>query len=321
MKQRILILDFGSQYTQLIARRIRELNVYSEIVPYNKIPVIDASVRGVILSGSPFSCTEENALKPNLSAIIGNVPLLGICYGAQYLAHSFGGTVAKSAKREYGKASLNLGETTDRFLKNVTNHTQIWMSHGDSILGLSEHFEVLAATDSIPVAAFRSKKSHFEAPVYGIQFHPEVTHSLEGITFISYFVLDICGCAGDWTPSAFAQSSIENLQNQLGSDKVLLGLSGGVDSSVAAMLLHQAIGKNLFCFFIDNGLLRKGEYEEVLQSYQGLGLNVVGIDAKDRFYDELAGKSDPEQKRKTIGRVFIEVFEEEAKKLVVSQAL
>ncbi len=315
MKQRILILDFGSQYTQLIARRIRELNVYSEIVPYNKIPAIDGSICGVILSGSPFSCTDSNALIPDLSDILGQIPLLGICYGAQYLAHALGGKVARSEKREYGKATLKLAQKDDVFLENIPDNSQIWMSHGDSILSLPEGFEVLATTASIPVAAFRAENGKYDAPVYAIQFHPEVTHSLDGMALISNFVNKICGCTGDWTPAAFAESSIAELRTQIGDDNVLLGLSGGVDSSVAALLLHRAIGKKLFCFFIDNGLLRKNEYQEVLDSYQGLGLNVVGIDAKQRFYDELAGKTDPEQKRKTIGRVFIEVFEEEAKKL------
>ncbi len=315
MKQRILILDFGSQYTQLIARRIRELNVYSEIVPYNKIPAIDASICGVILSGSPFSCTDSNALIPDLAPILGKLPLLGICYGAQYLAHALGGKVARSEKREYGKTLLKRTATDDVFLENIPENSQIWMSHGDSILSLPEGFEILATTESIPVAAFRAAEGKYNAPVYAIQFHPEVTHSLDGMALISNFVNKICGCTGDWTPTAFAENSIAELQAKIGNDNVLLGLSGGVDSSVAALLLHRAIGKNLFCFFIDNGLLRKNEYQEVLDSYQGLGLNVVGIDAKQRFYTELAGKTDPEQKRKTIGRVFIEVFEEEAKKL------
>jgi GMP synthase (glutamine-hydrolysing) len=319
MKQRILILDFGSQYTQLIARRVRELNVYSEIVPYNKLPLIDGvlaeTFKGVILSGSPFSCTDAYALHPDLSAILGKIPLLGICYGAQYLAYTLGGRVAKSEKREYGKASLQLMDKTDLLLQNIPNHSQIWMSHGDSILSLPDTFEPLASTESIPIAAFRAKQHVYDAPVYAIQFHPEVTHSLDGMTLISNFVKTICGCTGDWSPGAFAENAVHNLRAQLGSDNVLLGLSGGVDSSVAAMLLHRAIGNNLYCFFIDNGLLRKGEYEEVLDSYKGLGLNVVGIDAKQRFYSELAGQTDPEQKRKTIGRVFIEVFEGEAKKL------
>ncbi|MEY4926559.1 MAG: hypothetical protein RI894_995 [Bacteroidota bacterium] len=315
MKQRILILDFGSQYTQLIARRIRELNVYSEILPYNKIPAIDETIKGVILSGSPFSCTDANALHPDLTDILGKVPLLGICYGAQYLAHTLGGKVARSEKREYGKASLELAEKTDALLQNIPNHAQIWMSHGDSILALPDDFEVLASTESIPIAAFRAKKGAYHAPVYAIQFHPEVTHSLDGMTLLSNFVTSICGCEGDWTPGAFAENSVQNLREQIGNDEVLLGLSGGVDSSVAALLLHRAVGKRLYCFFIDNGLLRKNEYREVLDSYKGLGLNVVGIDAKQRFYTELAGQTDPEKKRKTIGRVFIEVFEEEAKKL------
>jgi GMP synthase (glutamine-hydrolysing) len=315
MQQKILILDFGSQYTQLIARRVRELNIYSEIVPYNKVPMLDASVKGVILSGSPFSCTEPNALHPDLSAILGKIPLLGICYGAQYLAHNLGGVVAQSEKREYGKAELLIANSNDALLKNVPNASQIWMSHGDSIMQLPDSMELLASTDSIPVAAFRAKVDAYNAPVYGIQFHPEVTHSLDGKTFLYNFVVNICGCAATWTPTAFVDNCVSELQQQIGDEKVLLGLSGGVDSSVAAMLLHRAIGKNLYCFFIDNGLLRHNEYDEVLQSYAGLGLNVVGVDAKDRFYAALAGISDPELKRKAIGRVFIEVFEAEAKQM------
>jgi GMP synthase (glutamine-hydrolysing) len=317
MQQKILILDFGSQYTQLIARRVRELNVYCEIVPYNKANVLDASVKGVILSGSPFSCTDANALHPDLEPILGKYPLLGICYGAQYLAHHLGGRVARSEKREYGKAALQpLENTDDVFLKDISAASQVWMSHGDSIVALPDTMEVLATTDSIPVAAFCAKKDVYDAPVYGIQFHPEVTHSLEGSLVFRNFVLAVCGCAPNWTPQAFVENSVAAIQKQVGNDKVLLGLSGGVDSSVAAMLLHKAIGDRLHCFFIDNGLLRKNEYEEVLESYKGLGLNVIGVDAKAQFYTELEGQTDPEAKRKTIGRVFVEVFEAESKKLV-----
>lgn len=314
MKSKILILDFGSQYTQLIARRVRELQVYCEIVPYNKIPELDDSIKGVILSGSPFSVTSEKALHIKLDQLVGQRPLLGICYGAQYLAQQYGGKVRPSAKREYGKASLT-SVKPDVFMENIENGAQVWMSHGDSILELPDQFELLASTESIPVAAFKAKDDAFAAPVYGIQFHPEVTHSLDGKTLLGNFVLNIAGCEGDWTADSFVGSTVSDLQSKIGTEKVLLGLSGGVDSSVAAMLLHRAIGENLYCFFIDNGLLRKDEYEEVLESYHGMGLNVVGVDAKAAFYEALADVTDPEQKRKAIGRVFIEVFEAEANKL------
>ncbi|MFT5802930.1 MAG: GMP synthase (glutamine-hydrolyzing), partial [Nonlabens sp.] len=312
MEEKVLILDFGSQYTQLIARRIRELNIYSEIVPYNKIPVLDDSIKAVILSGSPFSVTEEKALHPNLEKIINERPVLAICYGAQYIANYFGGKVERSEKREYGKAKLNVNGTNDPFLKEVSSSSQVWMSHGDTIMALPEQFEILAGTDDIPVAAFRSKAAAFIHPVYCIQFHPEVTHSLEGKLLLKNFCIDIAGCKGTWTPAAFAEETVAALKKQIGDEKVLMALSGGVDSTVAAMLLHRAVGKNLYCFFIDNGLLRKGEYEEVLASYEGMGLNIKGIDAKQKFWSELAGVSDPEKKRKIIGRLFIEAFDEQS---------
>ncbi len=315
MNEKILILDFGSQYTQLIARRTRELNVYSEIVPFNKIPEIDESIKAVILSGSPFSVLEENALQVELDKIIGKKPLLGICYGAQYLAHHYGGRVERSEKREYGKAHLGTPNFDDPFLKNISDNCQVWMSHGDSIMEVPEQFELLAGTDSIPVAVFKSKKESFDAPVYAIQFHPEVTHSLEGANILSNFLIDIAGCKGNWTPASFVEQTVQDLRKQIGDEKVLMAISGGVDSTVGAMLLHRAIGKNLACFFVDNGLLRKDEYQQVLDSYKGMGLNITGVDARHRFWDELAGVSDPEKKRKVIGRVFIEVFEEESKKL------
>lgn len=315
MNEKILILDFGSQYTQLIARRVRELNVYSEIVPYNKIPALDDSIRGVILSGSPFSVKDENALHPELEKLVGERPLLGVCYGAQYLANYYGGQVERSQKREYGKANLKAAHAEDPLLRDISVGSQIWMSHGDTITALPEQFELLAGTDSIEVAAFRSQSGAFSAPVYGLQFHPEVYHSLEGSQLLRNFVLDIAGCTGSWTPASFAEETIEELRKKIGSDRVLLGLSGGVDSTVAAILLHRAIGKQLFCFFVDNGLLRKNEFEEVLASYQGMGLQVFGINAKDRFYREMEGEQDPEGKRKIIGRVFIDVFMEEAAKL------
>lgn len=315
MNEKVVILDFGSQYTQLIARRIRELNVYSEIVPYNKVLELDDSVKAVILSGSPFSVKDPNALHPNLEPIIGKKPVLGICYGAQYLAQHFGGTVSRSLKREYGKANLGKIHRQNPLLNGVEQGSQVWMSHGDTIQELPEQFELLASTADVEVAAYASKENAFDQPVYCIQFHPEVYHSLDGKELLKNFVIDIAGCSGSWTPAAFADDTVARLQEQIGDERVLLGLSGGVDSSVAAMLLHRAIGDRLFCFFIDNGLLRKGEFEEVQESYAGMGLNVTAIDAKHEFYSELAGESDPEGKRKIIGRVFIEVFEREAKKL------
>ncbi|NBC06629.1 MAG: glutamine-hydrolyzing GMP synthase [Bacteroidetes bacterium] len=316
MNEKILILDFGSQYTQLIARRIRELYVYSEIVPFNKIPELDDGIKGVILSGSPFSVKDENALHTDLSKVIGKRPVLGICYGAQYIAQSYGGKVERSLKREYGKANLSrLYKEEDPFLKVIPEDSQVWMSHGDTIMEVPEQFEVLAGTAHIDVAAYRSKRGAFEQPVYGIQFHPEVSHSLDGMNFLRNFVKDIAGCHSEWTPAAFVEETVAELKQQIGEDHVLMGLSGGVDSTVAASLLHEAIGDNLVCIFVDNGLLRKDEYEEVLHSYKDMGLRVVGVDAKEAFYSELQGISDPEEKRKVIGRVFIETFEREALKL------
>jgi GMP synthase (glutamine-hydrolysing) len=313
MTEKILILDFGSQYTQLIARRIREFNVYSEIVPYNKVPALDDSYKGIILSGSPFSVTDAQALHPDLEKLIGRLPVLAICYGAQYIAQYFGGEVLRSEKREYGKAQLQVIRSEDALFSGVAEHSQVWMSHGDTIAQIPAQFERIAGTDSIEVAAFRSKTDAFAAPVYCLQFHPEVTHSLDGALLLKNFVLGLAGCRGDWTPASFVEHTVEDLRAQIGEDHVLMGLSGGVDSSVAAMLLHRAIGKQLVCFFVDNGLLRKNEFSEVLQSYEGMGLRVVGVDARARFYEALKGKSNPEEKRKTIGRLFVEVFEEEGR--------
>ena len=315
MEEKIVILDFGSQYTQLIARRIRELNIYSEIVPYNKVPQLDDSVKAVIFSGSPFSVTDENALQPAMEQIIGKKPVLGICYGAQYIANFYGGKVQRSQKREYGKASLLKMNGEDPFLNDIPQNSQIWMSHADTITEIPQGFKLLAGTDSIPVAAFKSADGHFEEPVYCIQFHPEVTHSLDGKKLLQNFVENIAGCKANWTPASFVEHTVAQLKQQIGTDKVLMALSGGVDSTVGASLLHKAIGDQLYCFFVDNGLLRKGEYEEVLASYQGMGLNIKGVDAKHRFWNELKGEIDPEGKRKIIGRVFIEVFQEEAAKL------
>ncbi|MEO1516455.1 MAG: glutamine-hydrolyzing GMP synthase [Bacteroidota bacterium] len=314
MNEKILILDFGSQYTQLIARRIRELNVYSEIVPYNKYPENDEDIQAVILSGSPFSVTDERALQVELKPFIGRKPVLGICYGAQYIADQYGGQVMASSKREYGKAQLEV-KSEDPFLADMSGQSQVWMSHGDTIVEIPKGFELLAGTQSIKVAAFKAAEETFAAPVYCIQFHPEVTHSLDGKTLLRNFVIHIAGCTPNWTPASFVEYTIEELRQKVGTEKVLMGLSGGVDSSVGAELLHRAIGDRLFCFFIDNGLLRKGEFEEVLESYQTMGLNIVGIDARERFWEALKGESDPEKKRKIIGRVFVEVFQEEAEKL------
>lgn len=313
MNEKIAILDFGSQYTQLIARRVRELNIYSEIVPFNKLPSLDDSVKAIILSGSPFSVKDDNALHPELEQFIGKKPILAVCYGAQYIANHFGGQVERSQKREYGKANLSNIQQADPLFREVAVDSQVWMSHGDTIMQLPEGFELLAKTESINVAAFKSSNGKFDAPVYCLQFHPEVTHSLDGAKILRNFLRDIAGCEGEWTPASFVEDTVASLKAQVGDEHVLMGLSGGVDSTVAATLLSKAIGDQLICFFVDNGLLRKGEFEEVLASYQGMGLNVVGIDAKDQFYQELKGVSDPEKKRKIIGRVFIEVFQDAAK--------
>lgn len=310
--EKILILDFGSQYTQLIARRVREMNVYCEIMPFNKLPDLTPDVKGVILSGSPFSVKQADALRFDLDQVAGKRPLLGICYGAQLTADFYGGEVARSEKREYGKAYLAQHDTTDPFFAHTSQRSQVWMSHGDTILHLPEGFELLAGTESIPVAAFKASKSRFATPLYGIQFHPEVYHTLEGFQILKNFVLHICGCRGDWTPAHFVEGTIAALREQIGNDKVIMALSGGVDSTVAATLLHRAVGKQLFCFFVDNGLLRKNEFQDVLDSYQYMGLNIEGVDAKKRFYDALRGISKPEEKRKVIGRMFIEIFEEES---------
>lgn len=309
MQEQILILDFGSQYTQLIARRLRELNVYCEIHPYNKIPELNASIKGVILSGSPHSVREENPPKPDLSAIKGKLPLLGVCYGAQFLAHFYGGEVGKSNSREYGRAHLEIKDPKSRLLKDVANDSQVWMSHGDTILSIPSHYKITASTHDVKVAAYEIENED----TFCIQFHPEVYHTTEGTRLLRNFVFDVCKCSGNWTPNSFIDTTISELQSQLGSDKVILGLSGGVDSSVAAMLLHKAIGTHLHCIFVDNGLLRKNEFEQVLESYKHMGLNVKGVDAKEKFYKALDGVSDPEKKRKAIGKVFIDVFDEESK--------
>jgi GMP synthase (glutamine-hydrolysing) len=311
VQDKILILDFGSQYTQLIARRIREMNVYCEIFPFNHFPAPDKSVKGVILSGSPSSVRDKNAPIPDLDKIKGLIPLLGVCYGAQYLVHGFGGEVLPSNTREYGRANLIYLNSADPLFNGVPSGTQVWMSHGDTIARWPDNYEITGSTTDVKAGAFHIKGEL----TWGIQFHPEVYHTTEGKLILENFVSDICGCSRDWTPGSFAGTTISNLSEQLGNDKVILGLSGGVDSSVAASLLHKAIGRNLTCIFVDNGLLRKNEYNKVLESYLGLGLNVDGVDAGDRFLNALEGVSDPEQKRKIIGRMFIEVFEEEAHKV------
>jgi GMP synthase (glutamine-hydrolysing) len=310
MEQKVLIIDFGSQYTQLIARRLRELNVYSDIHPCTHLPELDASTKAVILSGSPYSVNDGLLPAIDLSIYRGKLPLLGVCYGAQYLASSNGGKVTASKIREYGRARITSIQD-DVLFKNIQKGSQVWMSHGDTITELPTHFKVLASTDDVHVAAFKVENE----PTYAIQFHPEVTHSEDGKTLLHNFVTHIAGLDQNWTPAHFIESSVADLKQQLREDKVIIGLSGGVDSSVAAVLLKQAIGDNLTGIFIDNGLLRKNEFEQVLHAYQNMGLNVIGVDASDQFLSALDGISDPETKRKTIGRVFIEVFDQEANKL------
>ena len=311
MQEKILILDFGSQYTQLIARRVRELNVYCEIHPFNRIPALDASVRGVILSGSPYSVRDKEAPRVDLSAIKGKLPLLGVCYGAQYLSHCYGGEVAPSATREYGRAMLSKTEGDNPLIRDLSERTQVWMSHGDTMVRIPESYRIIASTEDVPVAAFQIDGEQ----TWGIQFHPEVYHSTEGKQLLKHFVVDICGCRQDWTPASFVESTVAELREKIGPDKVLLGLSGGVDSSVAAMLLHRAVGRQLICIFVDMGLLRKDEFENVLKSYESMGLNVIGVRAGEKFLSDLKGVTDPERKRKIIGRDFIEVFDAEAQKL------
>lgn len=309
MTEKIIILDFGSQTTQLIARRIRELNTYCEIVPYNKFPKDDTTVKGVILSGSPFSVNDKDAFRADLSEIRNKLPLLGICYGAQYLAHTSEGKVEKGDSREYGRAHL-VTINKDILFDGIKEGSQVWMSHGDTITVLPSNFEIIASTEDVKAAAYKIEGEQ----TWGVQFHPEVYHSTDGTKILNNF-LNICGCKKDWTPASFVESTVAELKAKLGDDKVILALSGGVDSSVTAVLLNQAIGKNLTCIFVDHGLLRKGEFERVLKDYEHLGLNVIGVNAKDKFYSALAGVSDPEQKRKIIGKGFIDVFDEEAHKL------
>jgi GMP synthase (glutamine-hydrolysing) len=311
MQEKVLILDFGSQYTQLIARRVRELFIYCEIHPYNNPPEEISTFKAVILSGSPFSVRSEDAPHPDLSEIKGKIPLLGVCYGAQYLAHFFGGKVSPSDTREYGRAHLSIVDQSAPFFKSVTEKSQVWMSHADTILNLPEGAVLLASTEDVKNAAFKIK----DEETYAIQFHPEVYHSTEGKQVLENFLVHIAGVKQDWTPDSFVESTIKELKEKLGEDKVILGLSGGVDSSVAAMLLHKAIGTHLNCIFVNNGLLRKNEFDEVLEQYAGMGLNVKGVDATDLFLDALEDVSDPETKRKIIGKTFIDVFDAEAQKV------
>ncbi len=311
MQQKIIILDFGSQTTQLIARRVRELNMYCEIVPYNKFPHGDESVIGVILSGSPFSVYDEKAFKADLSQIKGKLPLLGICYGAQFMAYTAGGTVEPAGSREYGRANLTFIDPESPLFKDIETGAQVWMSHGDTITSIPDDFKVVASTEKVHIAAYQSKS----LPLWGVQFHPEVFHSTCGLQLLRNFVVDICGGRQDWNADAFIETTVAQLREQLGNDKVVLGLSGGVDSSVAAVLLNKAIGKNLTCIFVDHGMLRKDEFKNVLRDYECLGLNVIGVDASKKFFSELAGVTDPERKRKIIGAGFIDVFDAEASKL------
>lgn len=311
MQETILVIDFGSQYTQLIARRVRELNVYCEIYPFNSIPEIDSNSKGVILSGSPFSVFDNKAPLIDLKKIRGKVPVLGVCFGAQYMASESGGDVLRSEIREYGRANLTRFSEENELLAGITKGTQVWMSHGDTILAPPDNFEVIASTGEVEVAGYHVKGEK----TYGIQFHPEVYHTEEGKVLLENFVIAICGCSQSWTPDVFVETTVAQLKEQLDGEKVVLGLSGGVDSSVAAVLLHKAIGDNLHCIFVDTGLLRKNEYEEVLDSYKDMGLNVKGVEAKVSFMKALQGISDPEKKRKAIGRAFIEVFDEEAHKI------
>ncbi len=340
MTEKILVLDFGSQYTQLIARAVREANVYCEIIPYHKTFEFEPGLKGIILSGSPFSVNDEKAPDANVQAFIKMVPVLGICYGAQLTAKRFGGRVEKSNKREYGRALLHR-QKNDVLLHDIMEKSQVWMSHADTILELPKGFELLATTETIPIAAFKKSGVESQAsgarngsttlnselktqnsgltthnfPLYGLQFHPEVYHSIEGKKILHNFLVNVCGCKQDWTPAHFITDTVTQLKEKIGDRKVVMALSGGVDSTVAATLIDRAIGKNLYGIFVDNGVLRKDEFETVLETYKKLGLNVTGIDAKQRFYNELAEKTDPEAKRKTIGRLFIEIFQEEAKKI------
>ena len=311
MQQKIIILDFGSQTTQLIGRRIRELDTFCEIVPYNKFPYDDPSVIGVILSGSPFSVYDQEAFKVDLSAIRGKYPILGICYGAQYMSYIYGGKVEPAGSREYGRANLDYIDKSNPLFKDFDDNSQVWMSHGDTITAIPDGFKTIASTHKVEYAAYQA----VDELLWGVQFHPEVFHSVQGTLLLKNFVVDICGSRQDWSPANFVEQTIAEIRKEVGDDHVILGLSGGVDSSVCAVLLNKAIGKNLTCIFVDHGMLRKNEFQEVLNDYKVLGLNVIGVDASERFFGDLAGVSDPEHKRKIIGRDFVGVVNAEAKKI------
>lgn len=311
MQEKIIILDYGSQTTQLIGRRLRELNVYCEILPYNQFPQNDPEVKGIILSGSPFSVNDAKAFKTDLAPLRGKYPILGICYGAQLIASTYGGKVESTETREYGRANLTRFEGDNLLLRGLRPDSQVWMSHGDTITAVPEGFRTIASTAEVACAAYQAEGE----PLWGVQFHPEVYHTTEGMQLLKNFVVTTCGCSQNWTPDSYVETTVEALKQQLGDDKVVLGLSGGVDSSVAAVLLNRAIGKNLTCIFVDHGMMRKNEFHEVMRDYESLGLNVIGVDAGEKFLSELAGITDPEKKRKVIGKGFIDVFEAEAKKL------
>jgi GMP synthase (glutamine-hydrolysing) len=313
--EKILILDFGSQYTQLIARRVRELNIFCEVYPFQHFPPPDESVKGIILSGSPFSVYDANHPDVDLKQLLGKLPVLGVCYGAQLIAKNLGGEVERSNTREYGRAILHVLNPEDALLKDVTDNSQVWMSHGDTIAKIPGQFELIANSSNIEVAAFRSINGSFGKPVYCFQFHPEVVHTMEGMKMLYNFCVNVCGCRQDWTPASFIEDSVKTIREKVGDNHVMLALSGGVDSTVSASLLHRAIGKNLFCFFINNGVLRKNEFQNVLDTYEQMGLNIDGINASERFLNALEGIADPEKKRKIIGEIFIRIFEEEARKL------
>ena len=311
MQQKIIILDFGSQTTQLIGRRVRELDTFCEILPYNKFPKDDPDIIGVILSGSPFSVYDKEAFKVDLSEIRGRYPILGICYGAQYMSYTYGGKVEPAGSREYGRAKLQWMEKDNPLFQGFDDHSQVWMSHGDTITAIPENFKKIASTDTVEFAAYQAK----DEKLWGVQFHPEVFHTTQGSLLLKNFVVGICGSTQSWSAASFVDTTVAELKAQLGNDRVILGLSGGVDSSVAAVLLNRAIGKNLTCIFVDHGMLRKNEFRNVLNDYECLGLNVVGVDASEKFFKELEGVTEPERKRKIIGAGFIDVFDAEAQKI------
>ena len=316
MQQKIIILDFGSQTTQLIGRRVRELDTFCEILPYNKYPEDDSDVIGVILSGSPYSVHDTEAFKVDLSRFVGRLPVLGICYGAQFISNTLGGKVEKADSREYGRAHLETVDVDNPLFNGFDNHSQVWMSHGDTITAIPEGFKCIASTHDVKYAAYCSSSAETgEKGIWAVQFHPEVFHTVQGSLLLKNFVVDICGSEQGWSAASFVDTTVAELKSTLGNDRVILGLSGGVDSSVAAVLLNRAIGNNLTCIFVDHGMLRKNEFRDVMHDYECLGLNVIGIDASEKFFADLSGVTDPEEKRKIIGRDFVEVFNAEAKKI------